>query len=96
MLGGEQHGSASVGSHEPNLFRGMIFGMTTRYACTDISTPIWKLWDSFKIDQAEMVGWWDDDTPVTVAEPDRGDVRVCAEERDRSAAVVEQACHFSR
>ena len=51
MLGGEQHGSASIGSHAPNLFRGMVFGMTTRYACTDVSTPIWKLWDSFGIDQ---------------------------------------------
>ena len=75
MLGGEQHGSASVGSVAPNLFRGMVFGMTTRYACTDISTPIWKLWDSFGIEEAEMVGWWDDDAPVTAAGLDHGDVR---------------------
>jgi hypothetical protein len=52
MLGSESHGSASVGSHEPNLFRGMVFGMTTRYACTDVSTPIWQLWDSFGIEKA--------------------------------------------
>jgi hypothetical protein len=67
MLGSEHHGIASVGSHAPNLFRGMLFGMTTRYACTTVSTPIWRLWDTFGIEQAEMIGWWDgDDAPVTV------------------------------
>lgn len=37
-----------------------------------------------------MVGWWDDDTPVTAADPDRADVRACAEERN--TVVAGRAC----
>jgi hypothetical protein len=47
MLGSESHGHAAVGSHGPNLFRGMVYGMSDRYPNTNISTPVWQLWDSF-------------------------------------------------
>ena len=45
---------------------GMVFGMTAR-APLFLATPIWQVWDSFGIDQAEMIGWWDVSPPITVS-----------------------------
>ena len=105
--GAETVGSASVGHTNPNLFRGMVFGMTTRYACTDISTPIWHLceWtphhtmtlllihmfccdatgDLFGIEEARMIGWWDDDAPVSSAHED---VQVTSYVRQGNATLL--------
>ena len=49
--------------HNGNPWRGMVFGMVTRYGLdnpTDPSnkTQMWELWDEFDIGGAEMVGWW--------------------------------------
>jgi hypothetical protein len=49
----------------PNLWRGMVFGMTSRAGQREPSpVAIWKLWDEFGIDASEMLGWWDADCPV--------------------------------
>ncbi|MFT3704518.1 MAG: DUF6067 family protein [Agriterribacter sp.] len=47
-----------------NPWRGMVYGMTSRYpwrteGVTCEPQNIWKLWDSFGIADAQMVGYWD-------------------------------------
>ncbi|MBE1160925.1 glycoside hydrolase domain-containing protein [Dyella acidiphila] len=55
-----------------NPWRGMLFGMTNRLPWTGGDPrELWKLWDSFGIEQADMIGWWVHDTPVKT---DRDDV----------------------
>lgn len=55
----------------PNPWRGMVFGMTTRAFYSGASpTPIWKLWSDFGIEQAEMLGWWDAACPVKTGRDD--------------------------
>jgi len=49
-----------------NPWRGMLYGMTTRFRCAD-PTHIWKLWDMFGIDTSTMIGWWEVNVPVTVS-----------------------------
>ena len=53
-----------------NPWRGMLFGMTNRLPWTGSNPrPLWKLWDAFGIEQADMVGWWVHDTPVKTDNP---------------------------
>ena len=49
-----------------NPWRGMIYGMTNRMPWSDNADPrpIWKIWDSFGIKGAEMIGYWSDNCPV--------------------------------
>jgi hypothetical protein len=47
-----------------NPWRGMVFGMTSRLPWAGDPRPLWKIWDEFGIDAAEMVGWWVDGKPV--------------------------------
>ncbi len=50
-----------------NPWRGMIYGMTTRYyQGADRADPhhIWKLWDDFGIESAKMLGYWDKECPI--------------------------------
>jgi hypothetical protein len=56
-------------------WRGMLYGMTVRYpwftegvSCDP--REIWKIWDSFGIADAKMVGYWDNSCPVKVDHPD--------------------------
>ena len=44
--------------HAGNMWRGMLYGMTTRFRCAD-PQPVWQVWDAFGIDSAEMVGYWE-------------------------------------
>jgi hypothetical protein len=59
-----------------NPWRGMVYGMTSRYPWitnqNDLSKPydIWKLWDSFGIADSKMYGYWEDDPIVTTFNPD--------------------------
>ena len=48
-----------------NRWRGMLYGMTARmsYQGNDPS-PIWKVWDDFKIQDSEMCGYWSARCPV--------------------------------
>ncbi len=48
-----------------NRWLGMLFGMTTRLPWTSDEIkadprPVWKIWDEFGIDDAKMVGFWED------------------------------------
>ncbi|WP_147292873.1 glycoside hydrolase domain-containing protein [Dyella psychrodurans] len=54
-----------------NPWRGMLFGMTNRLPWTGGDPrELWKLWDSFGIEQADMIGWWVHDTPVQTRRDD--------------------------
>jgi len=55
--------------HEGHVWRGMLYGMTTRFRCAD-PTPMWRLWDKFGMTQATMFGYWHPQAPVTSSCPD--------------------------
>lgn len=46
-----------------NPWRGMLYGMTGRSPRVD-NGPLWKLWDSFGMQNNEMIGYWVKDNPV--------------------------------
>ncbi len=58
--------------NDGNPWRGMLFGMTSRLGWSTGSNPrpLWKLWDSFGIEQAQMIGWWVHDAPVKTGRHD--------------------------
>jgi hypothetical protein len=47
-----------------NSWRGMLYGMTSRLPWAGDPTAIWKVWDEFGIQEAEMVGYWAPSCPV--------------------------------
>jgi hypothetical protein len=58
-----------------NPWRGMVYGMTVRYPWTTDGVKcdprsIWTIWDSFGIENARMVGYWDRKPLVTTSDPD--------------------------
>ncbi len=53
-----------------NPWRGMIYGMTARVPWGDSAEPLWKLWDAFGIAEARMVGYWENDCPVSTGRDD--------------------------
>ncbi len=50
-----------------NMWRGMLFGMTCRYGWQQGGdpTPIWRFWDDYHIEEAEMFGFWNPECPVS-------------------------------
>ena len=46
-----------------NPWRGMLYGMTGRSPRVD-NGSLWKLWDSFGMQNSEMIGYWVKDNPV--------------------------------
>jgi hypothetical protein len=60
----------------------MLFGMTNRAGWVggggwngrdpNDNQHLWKLWDSFSIDEADMYGWWNRSNPVTVTPANAG------------------------
>ncbi len=55
-----------------NPWRGIIYGITTRYGWTTDRvfcdpTNIWKIWDSFGIADSKMIGYWEDKPVVTTS-----------------------------
>lgn len=46
-----------------NPWRGMLYGMTGHSPRVD-NGPLWKLWDSFGMQNSEMIGYWVKDNPV--------------------------------
>ena len=51
-----------------NRWRGMIYGMTNREGWQpDGPHNIWKFWDEQDIASKELIGYWDDRSPVTVS-----------------------------
>jgi len=53
-----------------NRWRGMLYGMTSRlpYDQNDPS-PLWKVWDEFKIQDSRMMGYWSARCPVKTDHP---------------------------
>jgi hypothetical protein len=52
-----------------NRWLGMLFGMTTRLPWSSDKVkadprPVWKIWDDFQIQDAEMIGFWEENQPV--------------------------------
>ncbi len=62
-----------------NAWRGMVYGMTRRLGWGGTPQPIWKAWDDFGIDEAEMIGYWTPDCPVRT---DSDDVPVTVYRRE--------------
>ncbi len=52
-----------------NPWRGMLYGMTARYYQGAEPRHLWKLWDTFGIDKARMLGYWDPACPVHTDHP---------------------------
>lgn len=54
-----------------NRFLGMVYGTTARHSYGRYSpAPVWALWKSFGIEEARMLGYWDEDCPVRTSSPD--------------------------
>ena len=48
-----------------NPWRGMIYGITNRAGWSgNPPNNIWKFWDQYHIQQKEMIGYWDANSPV--------------------------------
>lgn len=48
-----------------NRFLGMVYGTTARHSYGPYSpAPVWALWKSFGIEDATMIGYWNDACPV--------------------------------
>ena len=53
-----------------NRYLGMVYGTTARHSYGQYSpAPMWKLWNDFGIDSAEMIGYWDDNCPISTTHP---------------------------
>lgn len=53
-----------------NPWRGMVYGMTARCYQGVNPTPIWRFWDDFGIQDAEMVGYWVPSCPIRTSRSD--------------------------
>ena len=51
----------------PDAIKGMLFGNYERNSAS--AAPIWKFWDAVEIQDAAMVGWWEEDAPVKAVVP---------------------------
>eukprot|EP00051_Salpingoeca_urceolata_P011338 m.140348 g.140348 ORF g.140348 m.140348 type:complete len:1261 (+) comp17082_c0_seq3:824-4606(+) len=45
-------------------FKGMLFASYQRN--TDASRALWTLWDEVQIQDTTLIGWWEDDSPVSL------------------------------
>jgi hypothetical protein len=54
-----------------NRWRGALYGMTSRmpYGGNDPS-PVWKVWDEFRIQDSDMIGYWSPRCPVATDNKD--------------------------
>ena len=70
-----------------NRWRGMVYGMTARYPHGEQADPrpMWKVWDDFGIDKAEMRGYWHPTCPV---HPDREEVKATAYVREGKTLIA--------
>ncbi len=50
-------------------YRGLLYGMTTRFWGTTDPRPVWKVIDAFGIADSTMFGYWRADTPVRTNNP---------------------------
>ena len=75
-----------------NPFRGLLFGMTDRAGWGGGPTGLWKFFDEMKLDDMELVGWWDDACPVKVKDSD--DVKASVWKGKKGAVLV--VANFSK
>ena len=68
-----------------NPWRGMVYGMTTRYPYSGDPRPLWKVWDEFRIQDSRMVGYWEEDCPVRSG---RDDVLATVYQKQDAALVA--------
>jgi Family of unknown function (DUF6067) len=68
-----------------NPWRGMVYGMTDRLPYSGDPRPLWHLWDSFGIQNTEMIGYWAPDSPVKT---DRADVLATVYQGKKRALVA--------
>lgn len=48
-----------------NRFLGMVYGTTGRHSYSKYNpAPVWHLWKTFGIEDAKMLGYWDEKAPV--------------------------------
>lgn len=52
-----------------NPWRGMVYGITNRAGWTGNNSPseMWKFWDEHHIENKIMVGYWEKESPVSIA-----------------------------
>jgi len=50
-------------------YRGLLYGMTTRFWGDIDPRPVWRMINDFGIEQSRMLGYWLDDAPVTTEHP---------------------------
>jgi len=54
-----------------NRFLGMVYGTTARHSYGRFSpAPVWNLWKSFGIEEAKMLGYWDEFCPIKTSDPE--------------------------
>ncbi len=68
-----------------NPWRGMVYGMTARYYQGADPKHIWKVWDDFGIQDAEMIGYWAPTCPVKTS---RKDVLVTVYKKSRRSLIA--------
>lgn len=50
-----------------NPWRGMVYGITNRAGWhSEPPTPLWKFWDEMEIESKQMIGYWDEQSPIKV------------------------------
>ena len=52
-----------------NQWKGLVFGMTTRLGWTNVEdradpSNLWRVFDEYKLDESEMIGFWDERNEV--------------------------------
>jgi hypothetical protein len=53
-----------------NRYLGMVYGATARHSYGPYSpVPVWNVWKSFGIEDAQMLGYWNPDCPVKTNHP---------------------------
>jgi hypothetical protein len=55
-----------------NRYLGMVYGTTARHSWTTETPspyPVWTIWNSFGIEKAEMLGYWDEACPIKTNHP---------------------------
>ena len=73
-----------------NIWTGLVFGMTGREGWGGVASPVWSVWDRFRVRGSEFIGWWDPACPVRM---DRREVRVSVWKR--RGAVLAAVANFS-
>jgi len=53
-----------------NPWRGMLFGMTNRLPWSGDPRELWTFWDTYRIQDTRMIGWWVPGSPVRTGRPD--------------------------